>query len=116
MRTIKRKYKTFEGFFRSYKGQLRVEDFFGDRMWYHDGRFIKAELPEEEINRVAEKVAKYVYPTVWKQKVSALASGRGDLHCFHCFFVNFRHGEIEIDNSLSGEAFKYCKRKYSRSI
>lgn len=116
MRTIRRKYKTFEGFYRAYGSQLTVDFFFGYRTWYDKGKLIKAELPQEEITRIAEKVAKYIYPSIWKERAWALAVGRGDLSYFHYFYIEIWKNEICISNSLSGDAFESCKRKYSRSI
>ena len=116
MRTLKRTYKTFESFYRHYNNQLTIQKFFGERQRYHNGNIIKMELPEAEIKRIAEIVAKSIYPSIWKERAWALAAGRGDLSYFQCFYIEIYNGKICVSNSLSGDAYDYCKRMYSRSI
>lgn len=113
MKTIK--YKTIKGLLKQC-GQMTVEDFFSGMMYHKSkNKYLCFDLDDTERLKAAEKFAEYLLSSKKRRAdlVDALMEGRGDLSYFQCFYVNYnnKHG-VYINNSLSGEAFDYCKRMY----
>lgn len=116
METIK--YKTIRGLL-SQSGQMTIEYFFRN-MFYHMSKrkFCGFSIDESQKRQVAEKFAEYLLSSKKRRAdlVEALMNERGDLGYFQGFYVNYNKKRgVYIDNSLSGEAFNYCKRMYLKT-
>ena len=113
MKTIK--YKTIKGLLKQC-GQMTVEDFFSGMMYHKSkNKYLCFDLDDTERLKAAEKFAEYLLSSKKRRAdlVDALMEGRGDLRYFQCFYVNYDNKRgVYINNSLSGEAFDYCKRMY----
>lgn len=128
---IKRTYKTLDGFFTALDrrsgmryANVSAEKFFRGEIYVgcekgRDGKLRLVYITAAQSLR--EAVAKDFAAANWKrgreEKAKALASGRGDLSYLQCFLIE-RHtnGVYYYGTSLSGDAYEYCKRMYSRSI
>ena len=113
MKTIK--YKTIRGLL-SQSRQMTIEYFFKN-MFYHISKrkFCGFSIDDSQKRQVAEKFAEYLLSSKKRRSdlVDALMNERGDLAYFQCFYVNYDNKRgVYINNSLSGEAFDYCKRMY----
>ena len=112
-----RYYKSLRGLKKTYGHQIRVSDFF-DRQSrvYRNGKDVRLQ-PTKELQ---EKVARAFAAQIYKKKsskenfVASLMSGSSllDWSLFQCFYVEQRKNGIFISNSLSGEAYNYCIRKF----
>ena len=112
-----RYYKTLRGLKKAYGGQIEVREFFDrKRLVYRNGKIVRLQPTEELQEKVARAFAEQVY--TWKGAkenfVAILVSGssRLDWSLFQCFYVEQRKNGIFISNSLSGEAYNYCIRKF----
>ena len=112
-----RYYKTLRGLKKAYGGQIEVREFFDrKRLVYRNGKIVRLQPTEELQEKVARAFAEQVY--TWKGAkenfVAILMSGssRLDWSLFQCFYVEQRKNGIFISNSLSGEAYNYCIRKF----
>ena len=113
MKTIK--YKTIRGLL-SQSRQMTVEYFFRN-MFYHISKrkLCGFSIDDDQKRQVAEKFTEYLLSSKKRRAdlVDALMNERGDLGYFQCFYVNYDNKRgVYINNSLSGEAFDYCKRMY----
>jgi hypothetical protein len=116
------KYKTLKGFLSNCSpacGYVRASLLFGGGRVYVAGRgFISFELGAEARAEAADILAGYLYATKGARRAEVaegLREGLGDLDLFQCFYFNYKKGRgVWCSNSLSGEAFDYCKRKYLR--
>ena len=113
MKTIK--YKTIRGLL-SQSGHMTIEYFFRN-MFYHMSKrkFCGFSIDASLKRQVAEKFAEYLLSSKKRRAdlIEALMNERGDLGYFQCFYVNYDNKRgVYINNSLSGEAFDYCKRMY----
>lgn len=114
-----RYYKTLRGLRKAYGIQVRVCDFFDqERRIYKNGKNVRLQPTKELEEKVARAFAEQVY--TWKGAkenfVAILMSGssRLDWSLFQCFYVEQGKSGIRISNSLSGEAYNYCIRKFLR--
>ena len=112
-----RYYKTLRGLKKAYGGQIEVREFFDrKRLVYRNGKIVRLQPTEELQEKVARAFAEQVY--TWKgAKENFVAilmsrSSRLDWSLFQCFYVEQRKNGIFISNSLSGEAYNYCIRKF----
>ena len=112
-----RYYKTLRGLKKAYGGQIEVREFFDrKRLVYRNGKVVRLQPTKELQEKVARAFAEQVY--TWKGAkenfVAILMSGssRLDWSLFQCFYVEQRKNGIFISNSLSGEAYNYCIRKF----
>ena len=112
-----RYYKTLRGLKKAYGGQIEVREFFDrKRLVYRNGKVVRLQPTKELQEKVARAFAEQVY--TWKGAkenfVAILMSGssRLDWSLFQCFYVEQRENGIFISNSLSGEAYNYCIRKF----
>ena len=112
-----RYYKTVRGLKKAYGGQIEVREFFDrKRLVYRNGKVVRLQPAKELQEKVARAFAEQVY--TWKGAkenfVAILMSGssRLDWSLFQCFYVEQRKNGIFISNSLSGEAYNYCIRKF----
>lgn len=113
------KYKTLRGLLANCDGQMKICDLFGSGRGYKRGRgFFSFELGESARIEAARKFAGYLYATKGERRAEVaegLARGWGDLTLFQCFYIDYKKGRgVYCSNSLSGEAFDYCRRKYLR--
>ena len=113
MKTIK--YKTIRGLL-SQSRKMTIEYFFKN-MFYHISKrkFCGFSIDDGQKRQVAERFAEYLLSSKKRRSdlVDALMNERGDLGYFQCFYVNYDNKRgVYINNSLSGEAFDYCKRMY----
>ena len=112
-----RYYKTLRGLKKAYGGQIEVREFFDrKRLVYRNGKIVRLQPTEELQEKVARAFAEQVY--TWKGAkenffaILMSGSSRLDWSLFQCFYVEQRKNGIFISNSLSGEAYNYCIRKF----
>ena len=112
-----RYYKTLRGLLKAHGGQIRVSDFFDqERRIYKNGKNVRLQPTKELQEKVAIAFAEQIY-TKKSSKDNFVAilmsrSSRLDWSLFQCFYVEQRKNGIFISNSLSGEAYNYCIRKF----
>lgn len=110
-------YKTLEGFLKSStKGKvckyLRICDILNNNS-------IKFELQGKALNQFAELVSNYLYSgkTARLDIKNAIIRGCNDKNEYlQCFYLSNRNGKFYVSNSLSGEAFEYCRRKFYKTL
>ena len=112
------KYKTLRGLLANHNGQMTIENLFNNRRIYKTGRGWRSfELSEEATQEAAELFANYLYSKGERRDEVAegLANGWGDMSLFQCFYISYskKYG-VHCSNSLSGEAFNYCRRQFLR--
>ena len=112
------KYKTLRGLLANQAGQITAENLFNNRRIYKTRRgWCSFELSEEATREAAEMFANYLYKKGERRDEVAegLARGWGNLSLFQCFYISYskKYG-VHFSNSLSGDAFNYCRRKYLR--
>ena len=112
------KYKTLRGLLANHAGQMTAENLFNSRRIYKSGRgWCSFKLSEEATREAAEMFANYLYSKGERRDEVAegLARGYGDFSLFQCFYISYskKYG-VYCNNSLSGDAFNYCRRKYLR--
>lgn len=111
-------YKTLRGLL-SQTGQMNIQSFFSGIFYHKTKGRCNFTLSDDEKRKAAVKFAEYILATKSRRKslVEALINGRGNLNYFRCFYIDYSpKGCLYCSNSLSGEAFEYCKRMYIKSI
>ena len=107
-------YKTLRGLLRQ-TPQMTIEQLFSGKMYHKTQGWITFHLSEDAKRDAAELFAEYLLSKKGRRTelAEALMDGRGDLSLFQCFYINYspKYG-VYCNNSLSGEAFDYCKRMY----
>lgn len=115
-----RYYKTLGGLMKAYGGQIEVREFFDrERLVYRNGKNVRLQPTKELQEKVARAFAEQIYKKESSKEyfVARLMSGNSllyDFSLFQCFYVEQRKNGIHISNSLSGEAYNYCIRKFLR--
>ena len=112
-----RYYKSLRGLKKAYGQQIRVSDFFDqERRIYKNGKNVRLQPTKELQEKVARAFAEQIYTKKSSKKnfVAILMSENCwlDWSLFQCFYVEQRKNGIFISNSLSGEAYNYCIRKF----
>lgn len=109
MKTIR--YKTLSGLLNQTR-QMTVEQFLNRRFYHNTKGWVNFELNEEEYIKTLERFSKYCFATkkAQKQMFYNLVNNYGDTSLFQCFYIDKKG----FSNSLSGESFNYCVRKYSK--
>lgn len=109
MRTIK--YKTLIGLLNQTK-QITIEQFLNGRFHHNTKGWINFKLDKEEKKKVLESFSKYCFLSKKAQNklFFNLINNYGDPSLFQCFYIDKKG----FSNSLSGESFNYCVRKYSK--
>lgn len=111
------KYTTLRGLLANCE-QMNAGALFGSGRAYKNGRgCFSFELSEQARKEAAELFASYLYSKGARRAEVAegLREGWGDLSLFQCFYFSYKPGRgVWCSNSLSGEAFEYCRRKYLR--
>ena len=111
-------YKTLNGFFRNAKSnQVTIKELFGNRA-YLCGKHQSFRLSDEATKQVSLLISEYLYTSKSRQKelYNALIERNGDFSFFQCFYLDKNKSGFHISNSLSGEAFDHCRRKFMQSI
>ena len=114
-----RYYKTLRGLKKAYGGQIEVREFFDrKRLVYRNGKIVRLQPTKELQEKVARAFAEQIYKKKSSKEnfVASITSGSSwlDWSLFQCFYVEQGKNEIYISNSLSGEAYDYCIRKFLR--
>ena len=112
-----RYYKTLRGLIKAYGIQVRVCDFFDqERRIYKNGKNVRLQPTKELQEKVARAFAEQIYKKKSSKEnfVASLTSGSSwlDWSLFQCFYAEQGKIGIRISNSLSGEAYNYCIRKF----
>ena len=114
-----RYYKTLRGLEKAYGGQIRVSVFFDRKeIVWKNGKHVRLQPTKELQEKVARAFAEQIYTRKSSKDnfVAILMSENCwlDWSLFQCFYVEQRKNGIRISNSLSGEAYDYCIRKFLR--
>lgn len=104
MKTIK--YKTLNGLLSQTK-QMTVEQFIDSRFHHKTKGWINFKLDEEEKKKVLES---FSTKKAQKQMFYNIVNNYGDTSLFQCFYIDKRG----FNNSLSGEAFDDCRRRFNK--
>lgn len=116
-----RYYKTLRGLLKAYgERNIEIRYFFDvNQRIYRNGKNIRLQPTKELQEKVAKSFGSYIYKrkSAIDNFASILTSESSylDWSLFQCFYVGLSRGKIRISNSLSGEAFDYCIRKFLRS-
>jgi hypothetical protein len=110
------KFNTLRGLLRAASGQISAASVFSGRVYLSRGRGLSnIVLSDRARLEAAQLFAAYLVRTPARaDMVAALTAGRGDLSLFQCFYFDLTPDGVHVSNSLSGEAFEYCKRRYLR--
>ena len=115
MRTVKRVYKTKNGFFRNSTSKTcSISDFFGDNVVFFKGEVMVRKVASNDLKReVAELFVNRNFSNKSKATkefiINSLIHVRCDLSFFQCFYTSG-------GNSLSGTSYDYCKRGFMKSV
>lgn len=110
MKTIK--YKTLNGLLNQTR-QMTMEQFFNGRFHHNTKGWINFKLDEEEKKKVLESFSKYCFATKKAQKqmfYNIVNNYYNRSSLFQCFYIDKKG----FSNSLSGEAFDYCIRRFNK--
>lgn len=110
-------FKTLRGLLRAASGQISAASVFSGCVYLSRGRgWSSVVLSDRARLDAAQLFAAYLVRTPARRAdmVQALAAGRGDLSLFRYFYFDLTPSGVHVSNSLSGEAFEYCKRRYLR--
>ena len=109
MKTIK--YKTLNGLL-SQTRQMTMEQFLNKRFHHKTKGWINFDLDGYIYDIVLELFSKYCFATkkAQKQMFHNLVNNYGDPSLFQCFYIDKKG----FSNSLSGEAFDYCRRRFNK--
>ena len=111
------KFNTLRGLLRAASGQITADSVFSGRVYLSRGRgWSHVVLSDRARLEAAQLFAAYLVRTPARRAdmVAALTAGRGDFSLFQCFYFDLTPDGVHVSNSLSGEAFEYCKREYLR--
>ena len=117
MRTIKRTYKTLNGFLNAVG--KKIVSVYLSMIGYpviKDGKRFEFYLEDSAKEELGEYMAKEWSKQYHNFVVDAFKESKGDFSYFQCFYIKRYDGPIHIGNSLSGEAYDYCKRMSKKSI
>lgn len=109
MKTIK--YKTLNGLL-SQTRQMTMEQFLNKRFHHKTKGWINFDLDGYIYDIVLELFSKYCFATkkAQKQMFHNLVNNYGDPSLLQCFYIDKKG----FSNSLSGEAFDYCRRRFNK--
>ena len=115
-----RYYKTFRGLEKAYGSQIKVSVFFDRKeLVWKNGKNVRLQPTKELQEKVARAFAEQIYiKKSSKENFVAILMSENcwlDWSLFQCFYVEQRKNRIFISNSLSGEAYDYCIRKFLRN-
>jgi hypothetical protein len=117
MRTIKRTYKTLNGFLNAVgKHTVSVYLSMGGYPLIKDGKRYELYLDDSAKEELGEYMAKEWSKRYHNFVVDAFKNSEGDFSYFQCFYIERYDGRIRIGNSLAGESFDYCKKMWKKSV
>lgn len=114
-----RVYKTMRGYLKASRlDYIEADKFFGGKCLCSDGDKLWYAVPSDELRaEVAVAFEKHHWSKSNAVRLDALKDGCGaDFSFLQCFYVtqkekyNYCYG-----NSLSGDAYEYCKRMFTKS-
>jgi len=117
-----RKFETLKGFLKSNKdAYISIESVLDGRGCFETKEgyvFDNFKLSNDALKELADGFSKYLYST--KEKADKVSYGimnhLGDHSYLQCFYISLGREGVRYSNSLSGEAFNYCRRKFKASI
>lgn len=108
-------FKTMHGIIKAYgHNHVSVSKFFSNKGIYCYPYYLKPSKALKE--KVAKFFAACTWQRGWREKAEALVNGNCNLDILQYFYVGIEDGKPQVDNSLSGDAYEYCRRAFSRSI
>lgn len=113
-----RRFKTLKGLMKSVgKSLVSVADVLDQIMWFKNGHKIeKFVLEDSALKEVAEILADNWSKGYHKRVVEKVMANEGDNSYLQCFYIeSCNDGSFRVGNSLSGEAYNYCKRMWLKS-
>lgn len=120
MRT--KRFKTLKGFQQfvgcNWHNSIPVSKVLNGEFYIYPNRY-HIYLDGNALEQFATMVAEYLYSDKEKQEKIRKAimehqSDKGEY--LQSFYLSLHNGEFYINNSLSGEAFNYCRRKFLQQI
>lgn len=113
-----RRFKTLKGLMKSVgKSLVSVEKVLDQRIWFKNGHKTETFVLEDSaLKEVAEILADNWSKGYRKRVVEKVMAKYGDNSYLHCFQIeSLKDGSFRVGNSLSGEAYDYCKRMWLKS-
>lgn len=113
-----RRFKTLKGLMKSVgKSLVSVEKVLDQRIWFKNGHKTEAFVLEDSaLKEVAEILADNWSKGYHKRVVEKVMANEGDNSYLQCFYIeSCNDGSFRVGNSLSGEAYNYCKRMWLKS-
>ena len=117
MRTIKKYYKTLNGFLNAV-GKHTVSVYLS-MIGYpviKNGKRYELYLDDSAKEELGEYMAKLWCKRCHSLVVDAFKNSKGDFSYFQCFYIERYDGTIHIGNSLAGENFDYCKKMWKKTV
>ena len=117
MRTIKKYYKTLNGFLNAV-GKHTVSVYLSMTGYpvTKDGKRYKLYLEDSAKEELGEYMAKLWCKRYHNFVVDAFKNSIGDFSYFQSFYIERYDGPIHIGNTLSGENFDYCKKMWKKTV
>ena len=117
MRTIKKYYKTLNGFLNAV-GKHTVSVYLSMRGYpvIKDGKRYELYLEDSAKEELGEYMAKLWCKRYHDLVVDAFKNSIGDFSYFQSFYIERYDGRIRIGNTLSGENFDYCKKMWKKTV
>lgn len=114
-----RTYKTLRGYLKAVGNKYESADkFFGGRSLCHNANCTFYAVPSKELRaEVAKAFEAHHWSKSNKMRLAALSNGAdADFSFLQCFYVgSYGTDEYYFSNSLSGDAYDYCKRMFTKS-
>lgn len=119
MKNIKKTFKTLRGF-KNFVGRhaTPISTILNGEFYNYPKRY-HVTLEGKALEQFATMLSGYLYMGKEQQAMikRAVMEHHTDPHGYlQCFYLDYYHGEFGISNSLSGEAFEYCRRKFLKTI
>ena len=117
MRTIKKYYKTLNGFLNAV-GKHTVSVYLSMEGYpvIKDGKRYELYLDDSAKEELGEYMAKKWSKRYHNLVVDAFKNSKGDFSYFQCFYIERYDGKIHIVNSLPGKNFDYCKKMWKKTV
>ncbi len=117
MRTIKRTYKTLNGFLNAVgKNNVSVYLSMTGYPLIKDGKRYKLYLEDSAKEELGEYMAKLWSKRYHNFVVDAFKNSIGDFSYFESFYIKRYDGTIRIGNSLNGDAYDYNKKMWKKTV
>ena len=117
MRTIKKYYKTLNGFLNAV-GKHTVSVYLSmiGYLVIKNGKRYELYLDDSAKEELGEYMAKLWCKRYHSLVVDAFKNSKGDFSYFQCFYIERYDGTIHIGNILAGENFDYCKKMWKKTV